>query len=191
MRDGRDVSSFSLSDYVTETNEYNILGQMTRRRAQENYDFWRVQQDRTYTFSSTNNDGRIAQMADAVSGETVVYQYDSLKRLISAETTGPQWGQSFGFDSFGNLLSQTVTKGSAPNMAVAVNGTTNRITTGGYSYDANGNLTAAPNLRWCISTAWTGRCWRLTGMDGTWTTTSNLPGISIQSGMYDRASGPE
>jgi RHS repeat-associated protein len=102
--------------------------------------------DRTYTFSSTNNDGRITQMADAVSGETVQYQYDSLKRLISAATTGPQWGQSFGYDSFGNLLNQVVTKGSAPNMNGAVSGTTNRITTGGYSYDSNGNLTAAPNL---------------------------------------------
>jgi YD repeat-containing protein len=46
--------------------------------------------DRTYTFSSTNNDGRITQTADAVSGETVVYQYDSLKRLTSAATTERQ-----------------------------------------------------------------------------------------------------
>ena len=64
--------------------------------------------------------------------------------MISAETTGPQWGQSFSYDGFGNLLAQTVTKGSAPTLSVLVSGTTNRITTGGYSYDDNGNLTAMP-----------------------------------------------
>jgi RHS repeat-associated protein len=100
--------------------------------------------DRTYTFSSTQNDGRITQMADAVSGETVQYQYDSLKRLISASTTGPQWGQSFGYDSFGNLLNQVVTKGSAPSMSLTVNPANNRIN--GYSYDNNGNLTSMTNL---------------------------------------------
>ncbi len=49
-------------------------------------------------------------MTDAISGETVQYRCDSLKRLISAETTGTQWGQSFTYDGFGNLLAQKVTK---------------------------------------------------------------------------------
>jgi hypothetical protein len=31
--------------------------------------------NRTYTFSATQNDGRITQMADAISGETIDYQY--------------------------------------------------------------------------------------------------------------------
>jgi RHS repeat-associated protein len=44
------------------------------------------------------------------------------------------------------MLAQTVTKGSAPTLSVNVNPATNRITTGGYSYDSNGNLTAMPNL---------------------------------------------
>jgi YD repeat-containing protein len=58
---------------------------------------WSNVLNRTYTYSSTQNDGRIETMVDAVSGETVQYQYDSLKRLISAETTGNQWGQSFSY----------------------------------------------------------------------------------------------
>jgi YD repeat-containing protein len=29
---------------------------------------------------------------DGVSGEQVTYAYDSLNRLVSAATTGPQWG---------------------------------------------------------------------------------------------------
>ena len=72
--------------------------------------------DHEYRFSATQNDGRITQRTDCISGEAINYQYDSLKRLISAQTTGPQWGQSFGYDGFGNLLSQTVTKGSAPSL---------------------------------------------------------------------------
>jgi RHS repeat-associated protein len=58
----------------------------------------------------------------------------------------PQMGQSFQFDGFGNLLSQVVTKGSAPSLYVNVNASNNRITTSGYTYDANGNVTAAPDL---------------------------------------------
>jgi YD repeat-containing protein len=115
------------AQYHTESRSYNLLGRMTQIQIPG-------VMDRSYTFSATANDGRITQMADAVSGETVVYQYDSLTRLASAATTGPQWGQGFAYDPFGNLLTQTVTKGSAPNMSVAVSGTTDRITTGGYSW---------------------------------------------------------
>lgn len=102
--------------------------------------------DHEYRFSATANDGRITQRKDWLSGEEVSYQYDSLNRLVSAMTTGPEWGQSFSYDGFGNLLNQTVTKGSAPSLAVNVDGNTNRIITGGYAYDANGNLTAMPLL---------------------------------------------
>jgi YD repeat-containing protein len=103
--------------------------------------------DHEYRFSATQNDGRLTQRKDWVSGEEIAYQYDSLNRLILAQTTGPEWGQSFGYDGFGNLLSQTVTKGSAPSLSVTVNPATNRITNAGMSYDAKGNLTAMPGSR--------------------------------------------
>ena len=50
-----------------------------------------------YKFSATQNDGRITQLEDLVAGEEVNYQYDSLGRLTLAQTTGPQWGQSFSY----------------------------------------------------------------------------------------------
>ncbi len=81
-------------------------------------------------------------MKDWVTGEEVTYQYDSLNRLISAVTTGPEWGLSFQYDGFGNLTNQTLTKGSAPTLAVAVDPATNRILGSGFTYDANGNITA-------------------------------------------------
>ncbi len=61
---------------------------------------------------------------------------------------GPEWGQSFTYDGFGNLLSKGVTKGSAPVMNITVDPATNRLQVAGPSiamaYDANGNMTRTP-----------------------------------------------
>jgi RHS repeat-associated protein len=61
--------------------------------------------------------------------------------LSSAATTGPQWGQSFSYDGFGNMLSTVVTKGSAPSVYLYPDPTNNRLGSG-YQWDANGNMTA-------------------------------------------------
>jgi len=113
-----------------ETRQYNVLGQMTRMTIPGVIDF-------EYTFSRTSNNGRITKMKDWVSGEEVNYAYDSLNRLISAVTTGPEYGLSFTYDGFGNKTGQALTKGSAPVMSVAVDPGTNRVV--GVNYDANGN----------------------------------------------------
>jgi len=94
----------------------------------------------------TNDDGRITQMEDWVAGEEVNYQYDSLGRLTLAQTTGPQWGQSFSYDGFGNLTAEVATKGTAPTVYNNYDPATNRLLGSGYTYDANGNLTAMPGL---------------------------------------------
>lgn len=79
-----------------------------------------------------------------MSAETVVYQYDALQRLVSAETVSNAWGLAWSYDGFGNRTNQTVTKGSAPMHSVAIDAATNRIATAGHQYDANGNLTQMP-----------------------------------------------
>ena len=79
-------------------------------------------------------DGKIASKYDAVSGETVTYQYDSLNRLASA-SAGSTWGEAYTYDGFGNLTAKTVTAGSGPTLSVAPNPNTNHL--GGE--DANGN----------------------------------------------------
>jgi len=61
-------------------------------------------------------------------------------------TTGPEWGNSYSYDGFGNLLAKTVTKGTAPALNINVNAATNRISTAGYSYDSNGNLIQMPGV---------------------------------------------
>ena len=74
--------------------------------------------DVEYRYAPSANNGRIEQMKDWLSGEEVNYQYDSLQRLIKSETTGPEWGLSFGFDGFGNRTSQSVTKGCGADVVV-------------------------------------------------------------------------
>ncbi len=84
------------------------------------------------------NNGKIASKYNAVSGETVTYQYDSLNRLASA-SAGSTWGEAYTYDGFGNLTTKTVTAGSGPTLSVVVDPNTNHIESQGY--DANGNTT--------------------------------------------------
>jgi len=54
--------------------------------------------DMQYNYLPGRNNGRIAESVDGISGEDVLYQYDSLQRLWTAQTTGstgPQWGEAY------------------------------------------------------------------------------------------------
>jgi RHS repeat-associated protein len=95
--------------------------------------------DMTYTFSGTQNNGRITQSTDGTipGGETVVYTYDTLNRLTKAETTSAAWGEAYTYDGFGNLTAKMPTKGTAPTMTAAYDAATNHQV--GQTYDANGN----------------------------------------------------
>jgi RHS repeat-associated protein len=123
-----------------QTWTYNSLLQLTRVTGSG--------MDMTYNYSSTQNNGQIASSYDgAISGgETITYQYDALKRLLSA--AGKNWGESYVYDGYGNLtqMNPTGTAG-APSLNVSValdanNVPTNRIQATGVSYDNNGNLAA-------------------------------------------------
>jgi RHS repeat-associated protein len=96
-----------------------------------------------YRYSATQNNGQITQQKNWATAEEVTYQYDSLQRLISAVTTGPEWGQSFTYDGFGNRTGAAVTKGTAPTSSMVYDPATNRIVGG--SYDANGNMLNVQN----------------------------------------------
>src|SRR5579863_1339305 len=91
----------------------------------------------TYNYTTGANNGKIS--SEVYNGETVSYTYDSLNRLLTAAGSG--WAENYGYDSFGNLVSKTPTAGSPPTMSIGVNQSNNQIV--GYTYDANGNQTAA------------------------------------------------
>ena len=115
---------------ANETRTYNSLNQLkTLTSTGENL---------TYNYPTGTNNGKISSMSNAISGETITYTYDSLNRLLTANGSG--WGEQYGFDPFGNLLSKTVTAGSGPSLSVTVNPANNQIQgVSGVSYDANGN----------------------------------------------------
>ena len=96
-----------------------------------------------YSYSATGNNGQVTQTTDTMSGEATVYQYDSLKRLIAADSTPsagsatPAWSEHYGYDGFGNLSSKTL---NGALQSIPVNPQTNRLTNA--VYDANGNMTS-------------------------------------------------
>ena len=66
------------------------------------------------------------------------FGYDSLNRLSTAnENSGASWSQTNGYDQYGNRWIDY--GGGVHNLAFSTSN--NRITTAGFSYDANGNLT--------------------------------------------------
>jgi RHS repeat-associated protein len=78
------------------------------------------------------------------------FTYDALNRLTSAQNAGTNcaatvvggkteyWGNTYGYDAWGNLLAKAVTKCSAENFSVAALAN-NQLS--GYAYDAAGNMT--------------------------------------------------
>ena len=129
-------SGSSLPAYTTQTRAYNHNGQVTAM----NWATGWGSSGLAYTYSGTQNNGQITQMTD-ISGETVSYAYDALKRLTGATAiTGGSttWTQAFGYDGFGNMTSKTLNGGA--NSAPAIDATTNRLAYWGY--DANGNSLA-------------------------------------------------
>jgi len=84
----------------------------------------------------------------------LAYSYDALNRLTSAQTAGTNWaaatvngkseywGNSYGYDAWGNLLQKSITKCGAENLLVTADAH-NWIHASGtdYQYDAFNNLT--------------------------------------------------
>ncbi len=97
---------------ISETRTYNPLGQLTRITATS----WSgpTLMDVQYLYTSGQNNGRISQMADGVTGEQVSYTYDALNRLAGAQTADSLWGEQYRYDGWGNLVVKAVTKGTAP-----------------------------------------------------------------------------
>jgi hypothetical protein len=62
-----------------------------------------------------------------------------VNRLASARTTST-WGDSYGYDAWGNLLQKSVIAGTAESMSLTVNNK-NQVTSPAFIYDAAGNVT--------------------------------------------------
>jgi len=141
---GDDVTNTNLTEAMT----YNVNGQLlTKNFGSVQYNCGTVSSQNNglqyaYTTSTRNNNGQITQAVDTISGETINYTYDALKRLTEAISTPRSgspvaaWTQQFQYDGFGNLTAKIQT--GVTNPVPAVNPTNNQFT--GSSYDLNGNM---------------------------------------------------
>jgi RHS repeat-associated protein len=125
-------------DSFAETRTYDpVMMQLTRITTVQGAS---TVMDMTYKYTAGQNNGRISQSVDGVLNETVNYTYDPLNRLLTAQATNNAWGNSYTYDSFGNLTGMNVIAGSAPHFSTNSDPATNRVvSTPATVYDANGN----------------------------------------------------
>ena len=99
-----------------------------------------------------NNNGNVTGITNNLdNNRTQFFSYDQVNRLLTAQTvstfstnTAKCWGETFGYDFAGNLLSTGVVSTAyngctQENLSVSVNAH-NQITSTGFSYDASGNF---------------------------------------------------
>src|ERR1035437_1427607 len=135
---GNRPKSVSYPNGVTVTIVYNTPGQETSVTAKLGST---VLVSRSYTYvNGTNNVGLRQTVADQA-GNNTAYTYDLLNRLKTAVTTGPAASSySYGYDNAGNRTSVTA---NGVNTTYTYNAA-DELTNTGFTYDANGNLTAKP-----------------------------------------------
>jgi RHS repeat-associated protein len=125
--------------YMAESKTWNGSGQL----ASISFSSYALSGGMQYSYSATQNNGQITQAVDTISGEAISYQYDLLKRLVSASatptsgSTSAAWTETFQYDGFGNLTAKALNGTSTP---IPVNAATNQLANA--YYDANGNMTS-------------------------------------------------
>jgi RHS repeat-associated protein len=133
------------SSFATETMSYNVNGRLVSLNWGPSGNFLSPAGGIQYNYSATQNNGQITQAVDTITGETISYQYDQLKRLTSASSTpisgfspAPSaYTETFQYDGFGNLTAKVLNGTTQP---IAVNASTNQLSSA--YYDANGNMTS-------------------------------------------------
>jgi YD repeat-containing protein len=96
----------------------------------------------------TNDNGNVLSIANCrESNRTGSYAYDALNRIVSGQSTGANWGDSYVIDAWGNLTNMNPISGKAgQNFQAAPASTKNQLS--GFCHDAAGNLvlnTSCPN----------------------------------------------
>jgi RHS repeat-associated protein len=85
------------------------------------------------------NNGNIASITNRIDPtRDQSYYYDNMNRVTQGGDS-TTWGEQYGYDNWGNLLSKTPLAGSSPGFTVTANAN-NQLST--LTYDAAGNVTA-------------------------------------------------
>jgi RHS repeat-associated protein len=96
----------------------------------------------TFSASTLGDNGNVYQIwnnRDNTRNQS--FAYDSLNRIYSGQSNGPQWGETFTIDSWGNLTNETGITGKTNHEGLNTSaGTNNQLS--GFGYDATGNMTS-------------------------------------------------
>ncbi|MGW7318257.1 RHS repeat domain-containing protein [Streptomyces sp. NPDC054865] len=133
--------------------DYDIAGRISRVWADQGPATTPTRQfDTTYcraigtpgTCSTAKSDNRslLQWSKDNLTGKTTSYSYDSGNRLTQVATSGGGKTYTYTYDARGN---RKTSSDGATTQTLAYDAA-NQITTPGYSYDGQGNLTTTPNL---------------------------------------------
>jgi RHS repeat-associated protein len=146
-------TSLTFGNGVVESESYNDRLQPCNFQAVTGTFTWLNRTNNYYPTPGTNcqpgsggNNGNVWSVVDNLqANRTQSFGYDNLNRLTSAQTQGTSgpdcWGQNFGYDAWGNLLTASATLSGCPITQLSVGvSTQNRITNSGFSYDPSGDL---------------------------------------------------
>ena len=138
-RDGR---------YMDESRSYDSRSRLTELRtgsSEGDLNDRRIPRiDLRYQYRDT--DGLLQAETDQEAGVTTKYDYDTQKRLASAQSSDLSWGLAFKYDGFNNRVSQSVVQGSAFENELQHDPATNWMLNDSTTYDANGNVISLPYL---------------------------------------------
>jgi len=89
--------------------------------------------------AGTNDNGNVQSMANCRdTNRTENFAYDSLNRILNASTNGPNWGETYTIDAWGNMTAIGSYQ-SKPHESLSTSASTNNQLIG-FSYDAAGNM---------------------------------------------------
>jgi RHS repeat-associated protein len=135
--------------YLAQGYQYDSRNRLTRITAapDDASDSSRTLPSLDLQYAYRNDDGKLLSETDNIAATSVSYDYDNQGRLAGAQSSDSSWGLSFGYDGFGNRVSQTVTAGQAYSQQVQHDPATNWMMSPGTDYDANGNIIRLPQMQ--------------------------------------------
>jgi RHS repeat-associated protein len=98
---------------------------------------------RSYNFAlGTNDNGNALSTTNCRdTNRTQNFDYDNLNRIAHAYTSGPNWGEAFTIDAWGNLTNEAQYLGKTNHEGLNAAPATAKNQLTGYAYDAAGNMT--------------------------------------------------
>ncbi len=125
---------------ITETSPLN--NRLQAKQLTVNNSLLGTFSDLAYSYNDGHNNGNVYSIADQINpNRTQNFTYDTLNRLLSAQTSGPQWGNDYVIDPWGNLTDKNqMTSKTSGEFLHAPASDSNRLALTGYSYDFSGNL---------------------------------------------------